>query len=359
MRSFRKVTNFVRNILIAVNVVVIVALCACGYAGHVSPANHPWIELLVLAFPIPLTLNVLFLLFWLFVSPRHIILPIAGLLLCWGPVRAYCPVNIPKEPDDECIKVMSFNIAGFAYAKHMESVMNTVVDYLLTHEVDILCLQETNRPDDLMKQMNSLIRRVYPYSSVIRKRGRETIAFHSKFPILSSQRIMYKTRNTTGACVIDINGDSVLLVNIHLESTFLKNNEMNEIGSMIQKKRIDREKGSVLKKLCMAAARRASQADSVALFLEKHKGMPTILCGDFNDPTNSYAYHRVAQRLDNCYQSTETGLAHTFNKKGLKVRIDNIFCSKDLEPVKCEIDYETHVSDHFPISCWIKKRPKP
>ena len=57
---FRKVTKFVRNILVAVNAVVIVVMCACAYAGHASPEYHPWLELLVLAFPVPLTLNLLF-----------------------------------------------------------------------------------------------------------------------------------------------------------------------------------------------------------------------------------------------------------------------------------------------------------
>lgn len=359
MRLFRKVTKLVRNILVAVNVVVIASMCACAYAGHASPEQHPWLEVLVLGFPVPLTLNLLFILIWLFISPRRMLIPIVGLLLCWGPVRAYCPVNIPQSPDNECIKVMSFNVAGFSIAEPKEGVLNTCAEYIFTHEADILCLQEANMGSASRNQWESLIAKVYPYSSTIKKGVKEIVAFYSKYPILASERIVYGAeRNTCGACLLDVKGDTVLLVNIHLESNFLKENEKEEIGSMIHQRTIDREKGSVLKKLCRAAGRRAAQTDSVAVFLEKHQGMPTILCGDFNDPPNSYSYHRVSQWLDNCYQSTGTGLAYTFSDSGMKVRIDNIFCSDDLEAVKCEIDDKTDVSDHYPITSWIKKRPK-
>ena len=359
MMLFRKVTKFVRNILVAVNVLVIAVLCACAYAGHVSPEHHSWLELLVLAFPIPLTLNILFVIIWFFISPRRMLIPLAGLLLCWGPVRAYCPVNIPQSPDDECIKVMSFNVAGFSIAKQKEGVLNTCVEYLHSHEADVMCLQETNMGSASQKQWKKLIAKVYPYSETIKRGTKEAVSFHSKFPILASERIIYGAeRNTCGACLLDVDGDTVLLVNLHLESIFLKNYEKEEIGSMIHQRKIDREKGSLLKKLCHAAAKRAVQTDSVAVFLERHKEMNTILCGDFNDPPNAYPYQQVSQWLDNCYQTTGMGTACTFSNKGMNVRIDNIFCSKDFEAVKCEIDGNTDVSDHFPITAWIKKRPK-
>ena len=359
MRLFRKVTKFVRNILVAINVVVVVAMCACAYAGHISPGQHPWLEVLVLAFPVPLTLNLLFILIWLFISPRRMLIPIVGLLLCWGPVRAYFPVNKSRTPDSECIKVMSFNVAGFFLATPKKDVINTCVEYLLTHEADILCLQEANIGSSSRKQFRSFISKVYPYSETITRGGNEAVSFHSKFPIIAKERIVYGARkNTCGACLLNVDGDTVILVNIHLESTFLNEDEKKEIGSMIHERTIDREKGSVLKKLCQAAAKRAAQTDSVATFLEKHKGMTTILCGDFNDPPNSYSYFRVSQWLDNCYQNSGTGLAYTYSNRGLNVRIDNIFCSKDLETVKCEIDDKTDVSDHYPIIAWIKKRPK-
>lgn len=356
MKVFRKVTKLVYNILVAVNIVIIAAMCACAYAGHASPEQHPWLEMFVLAFPVPLTLNLLFVIIWIFISPRRIFIPIVGFLLCWGPVRAYCPVNLPKSPDGECIKVTSFNVKGFSVGNFKDGEFNACVDYILTHESDVLCLQEANQNANFRKQYDSIIAKVYPYSEII-KGVKERVLFYSKHPILESEQIVSE-KNTCGACMVDINGDTVLMVNIHLASNFLNQNEKEEIGSIINQRTIDKEKGSLLKKLCNTAARRATQTDSVAAFLERHKGMTTILCGDFNDPPNSYPYHRISQWLDNCFQSTGMGFAYTFSHNGMNVRIDNIFCSKDLETVKCEIDDKTDVSDHYPITAWIKKRPK-
>lgn len=359
MAFFGFITQFVRSILVIANVVVIIAMCVCGYAGVVSPEHHPWLEGLVLAFPIPLMLNILFLFLWLVVSPKHMLLPIVGMVLCWFPIRAYCPVNFSKEEvDDDCIKVMSFNVAAFNQCG--PGGVNATFDYMLSQDADIMCLQEAYLGTKRRKDFDQRINGKYPYSFRMRKKGGETLAFYSKFPILSHEQIEYPSdTNISGACMLDVWGDTLLLVNVHLRSTFLKKKEREEISEMIKRKKINNEERTVMGKICEAAAHRAPQAEAVADYLERHKGMPTILCGDFNDPPNSYAYHCVAQKLDNCFQNVGTGIKWTFNHNDMRVRIDNIFCSQDLQPVKCEIDTKTDVSDHFPIVCWIKKRPKP
>ena len=144
MGFFGKVTRFVRRVLATINIVVILVMCACGYAGAFSPAAHPWTELLVLAFPVPFTLNILFLLVWLVVSPRYVLLPIIGLLLCWTPCRRYCPINKEGEPDDKCIKVMTFNVAAFHLCEKNTKRLNGVVEYLVDNPADITCPKRGN-----------------------------------------------------------------------------------------------------------------------------------------------------------------------------------------------------------------------
>ena len=57
VRKFRKLTL---HLLATANILVVAALIATGYAGHVSPATHPNFEVLALAFPIPLLMNLAF-----------------------------------------------------------------------------------------------------------------------------------------------------------------------------------------------------------------------------------------------------------------------------------------------------------
>ncbi len=360
MGFFGKVTRFVRRVLATINIVVILVMCACGYAGAFSPAAHPWTELLVLAFPVPFTLNILFFLVWLVVSPRYVLLPIIGLLLCWTPCRRYCPINKEGEPDDKCIKVMTFNVAAFNLCEKNTKRLNGVVEYLVDNPADITCLQESHLHNYHLGKFTDLLHPIYPYIYRANPQKGETLTFLSKYPILDSEQIKYKTtRNTSWACRMLVDGDTILVVNSHMESTLLKQEDREEISDILKKREINTKERTILDKLCMAAVRRAPQVDSLASYLERHRGMTTILCGDFNDTPNSYAYDRMAKYLDNAFEHTGTGMGHTYKNYHMNVRIDNIFLSPDLEAVKCKIDDKTHVSDHFPVICWLKKRPKP
>lgn len=360
MKFFGKVTRLFRLLLAIANVVVILALCACGYAGTISPEAHPWTELLVLAFPIPLTLNILFLLVWLVVSPRYMLLPIIGLLLCWTPCRRYCPINLEEETDTECIKVLTFNVAAFYPSEKKKELLNTVVEYLINNPADIACLQESDMHKSYIDKFNNLLRPIYPYMSRVKSPKEETLTFLSKYPIIDSEQIKYKTsRNSSWACRMLVDGDTILVINSHLESTLLKQKDRKKIGKMLENREINSKERTILDKLCQAAVRRAPQVDSLASYLERHRGKTIILCGDFNDTPNSYAYNRMAEHLDNAFEHAGTGLGHTYKNYHMNVRIDNIFLSPDLEVVKCKTDDKTHVSDHFPVICWMKKRPKP
>ena len=360
MKLFGKVTRLFRLLLTIANVLVIVALCACGYAGTISPKAYPWTELLALAFPIPLTLNILFFLVWLVVSPRYVLLPIIGLLLCWTPCRRYCPINLEREPDDECIKVMTFNVAAFYRFEKRKDHINTIVEYILNNPADITCLQEAGLHQYYVGKFDDLMRPIYPYISRVQQKRGETLVFLSKYPIIDCEQIKYKTTvNTSGACRLLVDGDTILVVNSHLESTLLKQKDRKKIDKMLKNREIDSKERTILDKLCQASVRRAPQVDALASYLKRHRGMTTILCGDFNDTPNSYAYHRMAECLDNAFEHTGCGMGHTYTNYNMKVRIDNIFHSSDLEAVKCKTDDKTHVSDHFPVICWLKKRPKP
>ena len=105
-RTFRK---FFFWILVVFNVVVIALLLISGYSGHFSPLDYPLLSLSGLVFPLFLVLNVLMLLVWFIVRKRMMLLPIAGLLLAYAPVRTYVPINLNTPPPEGSFKVLSFN----------------------------------------------------------------------------------------------------------------------------------------------------------------------------------------------------------------------------------------------------------
>ena len=82
--TFRKITL---SLIALANVVVVAVMLLCVWAGYASPARHPICEVISLGFPIPLAINLLFLVFWLLVAARYALIPLAGLLLCFNSVR--------------------------------------------------------------------------------------------------------------------------------------------------------------------------------------------------------------------------------------------------------------------------------
>ena len=112
---------------------------------------------------------------------------------------------------------------------------------------------------------------------------------------------------------------------------------------------------TLLRKISRAAVKRARQVTEVAAFLRQHEGMSMLLCGDFNDSPVSYPHHVIDDILTDCYRSSGNGLGFTYRRYGMYVRIDHIFCSDDWRAYQCKVDTKTTTSDHYPITCWIKK----
>ena len=93
-------------------------LVACAWSTHVSPVHWPWLSSFALTFPAYLAANMFFLGLWLVFRWRHALISLAALVLSWGSVRAYFPVNVPNPHPKDCIKVMTYNVWGFAENDH-------------------------------------------------------------------------------------------------------------------------------------------------------------------------------------------------------------------------------------------------
>ena len=355
MKFFGKLRRLTSIILALVNVAMVLALLATGYAGVFNPARHPSTEILVLAFPLPLVINVAFLVFWLLFNYKYAIIPLVGFLLCWGPIRNYCPVNFSSNECKDGIKVTSFNICSLVKVK-----THVAVDFFANLNSDILCLQEVPPYKDKYESFCEEMKPLYPYYEMVDRHQMERICVYSKYPILKKELLPIESKkNNCAAFFLDVDGDTVLVLNVHFETVGLQLKERKKIESIIKQKEIDSKERSIVRKICESAARRAPQVDMVADYMQKYKDMPTILCGDFNDVPNTYAYRRVEEYLDNCFRAKATGPGFSYNQYDMLVRIDNIFCSDDWETCSCKIDSKINISDHYPVIATIKKRTNP
>ena len=81
---------------------------------------------------------------------------------------------------------------------------------------------------------------------------------------------------------------------------------------------------------------------------------PNIVCGDFNDVPNSYAYSIIGKGMKNAFVEKGNGLGRTFTGISPTLRIDNIFVDKRWG-VQQFIRVQKKLSDHYPIITDIKK----
>jgi endonuclease/exonuclease/phosphatase family metal-dependent hydrolase len=73
-----------------------------------------------------------------------------------------------------------------------------------------------------------------------------------------------------------------------------------------------------------------------------------IVCGDFNDVPNSYAYQTIGENLQNVFAKKGVGIGRTFSFISPTLRIDNIFVADKIEVLQYQ-RIPKFLSDHYPI----------
>lgn len=353
-----------KKTLATLNVLVIIGMMLTGFADILDPRTWGFLAIAGYAFPFFAFLNVVFIVVWMIVSKRYILLPFAGFILCYSPVMKFCPLNIGQEAPIGCLKVMTFNTWQFGYSEYEATdeeraqARRDVLNYIADADCDIVCLQESGISSWMEQEFDSIVKPVMPYRSSSEWCG-NSILLLSKYPIVRHEKIKYESKgNLSVAFFLNVNGKELIVVNNHLESNHFSTEEKEHFGDVVKggakNGGIKGESKFVARKLVNAAKIRAAQADAVATFVSLHKGRSIILCGDFNDIPLSYAHRTIAKDLTDCYISTAKGPGFSYHRNGMYVRIDNMMCSNDMTPFDCHVDKSCSRSDHFPIVGWIK-----
>ena len=362
----RSVGNFLGKVLLTINVLVALLMVLCAFSSYISPYTFPVLSCAGLAFPIFLLLNFLFFAFWLFFNRRYALLPLVVMFVCIGQIRAFLPVNISmKQVPDDAIKILSYNVMFYdSHQPHTEESPNEIVRYIQNSNADIVCLQEASFNNSNSKKFLSekVFRKAlstYPYFSFHKEKGSGWVCL-SRFPILSTRSIPYESvGNGTVAYELKVGNDTLLLVNNHLESNKLSIDDRTAYRDMIIDPKEDKVKTTsklLIGKVADAVSIRASQADSVAKFIQDSKHKYVVVCGDFNDSSLSYAHRVIGKGLNDAFVDTGNGLGVSYNRYGFYFRIDHIMASESLDLFNCTVDNSIKTSDHYPIWCYIKKK---
>lgn len=360
---FKKVKSAFYCILMAYSIVAALLLLLIGYADRVDPASHPIIAMLTLGYPLVIILNIIALAAWIFVKPSRSLLTVVALLLAYGPISNYCPMNPTSAPRNGEMQVVSFNIKSWSKWKP-DSSECFIAEHLAAMNADIVCLQEACTSDQNMKAIDSIMLQVYPHkdTAYFNQKGNMQIVY-SKYPILKHEAIPYESKNNhSTAFFLHYQGDTLLVVNNHFESNCLIPADRADFDSLVSgdvnTNQARQKTRSLISKVAAATAIRAPQAVAVGQYIDRHSNLPTIVCGDFNDGPNSYVHYQIAKRLTDCYTTAGLGPGTSYNESHFYFRIDHIFCSKQFESVRTLVEKNASFSDHYPIITWLKPTAK-
>ncbi|MCD8317371.1 MAG: endonuclease/exonuclease/phosphatase family protein [Paraprevotella sp.] len=348
---------------IGANLMAAVLLWACGLSSMLNPAGHPYAALFGLGFPLLLLLNLAFVLFWIVFCIRYVWLPFVGMLFSVFYIYDYCPLNWPRKKPADALMLMTYNTEFLGNGVTDAEGHFPLLNYIAHSGADIICLQEgvaaktptAEYADSVMKAAGYHIRRLHDGKS-------EPQLIYSRLPIVSAHRIAYESQ-TNGSMAAELlyEGDTILLVNNHLESYKLTPTDKMKYKEIIK----DPENGQVetnskdlVHKMAGASRLRGPQVDSVLNYIEKSGRKAVIACGDFNDSPISYSCRRMSSRLTSAFCQSGNGLGLSYNQKGFYFRIDHIFISDYWQSYETHVDKTILWSDHYPMITYLKKRKK-
>ena len=360
--------NFARRFFIVINLMTVVLFLLSCFISFLHPGKWWFIAILGLVFPFLLLLLLFFFVLCLFFRSRWAWISLAALLLGYKDIRAltafHFGTGFNMTKSENSIRVLTWNVNWFAEKskgkKGDNSQRKNMLEFLQKQDADIMCFQEfletVNGPYSNVKDIIALN---YPYYYRITDYGRKSnyrvgVAIFSRFPIVDSIQIKYpgpeslRAAESLIACDINVNGTTIRIYTTHLQSVLFQKKDYRDLE--IIKNADDSTIGaskSIVKKLKRGYTSRAVQADIVRNQADSST-YPEIVCGDFNDVPDSYAYFHIKGDRQDAFIAKGAGIGRTFTNISPTLRIDYILPSRKFKVLQCQRVLAPW-SDHYPV----------
>ena len=369
--------RFTKGFFIICNVVIAIFFLLGCYASYFNVTTFWFFGLLTLASLYFFLLLILFIVFWLFANFKYILISLITFALAWKPLAQIIKFKqgedfkVAKLPNS--IRVMSWNVEHFDILEHKTHPerKQEMLDLINKYSPDVACFQEMVGGDldstaiNFVPRIAKQLKYQYYYYSYDKRDDFDSkhhygIITFSRFPII--QKYTYSPPELNYNSIfqstdIAANNDTFRVFNIHLQSLKFSDISRQYIDDPTLKGRVDIEKSkNIISKFKTGFAKRKLQSETVKKSMNESP-YKVILCGDFNDVPNSYAYNTIGKGLKNAYAEKGSGIGRTFSSISPTLRIDNIFIDDKLI-VEQFVRIKKKLSDHFPIIADITLTPK-
>ena len=366
-----------KKLLIAINCVIALLYLLGCYGSFIYTSQFWMVGLCTLAVVYLFLLLVLFFIFWLLARSKWALLFIVLVAASWKPIQKLVPFRMGEafvqQKKEGQLRIMSWNVAQFDIMTYKKdhSTHDNMIKLVNEFEPDIACFQEMVAGDSVVELNNAYYRRfsfyaledfefsmhftneyyTYNWKENYLNQQHFGIVIFSKYPIINRKDVALfpYDYNSIFQYVDIVKGEDTLRIfNIHLQSLkFTPNNLAYIDNPSFESREALKNSRNILSKMKRGFLRREQQANKIAAEIKKSP-YPVIVCGDFNDVPNSYAYATIGKGLQNAFEKKGAGLGRTFSGIAPTLRIDNIFAAPAFR-VEQMTRVAKKLSDHFPI----------
>ena len=331
-------------------------------------AGECWyISILGLLFPLLFFVVLFFFISWILFKSKWALISFLAIIFSWQQISAvfkfYPPRDFNAVKATDNLRLLSWNVSSwdeFNKAKRGGTSYKALMfEEVRKTNADILCFQEfleSTNPAGYEPNIPELQKMGYPYHYYIHTQAvidntEMGMVIFSKFAIINSGSFDFNDNGTAQQVIytdVKIKNETIRVITIHLQSVKFGKEEYVSINEI---KHSDKEglkdSRTIISKLKRAYPFRKKQAEIVNEFVKKSP-YPVILCGDFNDVPNSYAYFTIKGNMQDAFLEKGSGIGRTFRFISPTLRIDYIFADKKFDVTqyhRLTVPY----SDHYGI----------
>ncbi len=366
MKARRKnsgLRRFTRNILLAVNILLVILLVLAYLSIYINPATVAFPALFGLAYPYIAAANLVMVIIWMLFRRWYALISALALAAGFGYIHNFIRFTNQGREEHHDLKLMSYNIRLFNFYESSETNTHSKMLQLLRKEdPGILCIQEYFVKGDPAvgerKLKEGLGGKLYTHFKLIKSgtASRYGIVTVSRYPIIHRGDVVHPgSSSMTIYSDIVVDSDTFRVYNNHLQSFRLRRvegNLLSEIAGEEKGSSMDNISG-IYRSLKQGFASRALQVDRVRRHMESSP-YPVIVVGDFNDTPVSYTYHVMRRGMNDAFVEAGYGAGFTYSGKYPPNRIDYILYSDGIDCTDFDI-VKVRYSDHYPIIAYFRR----
>lgn len=381
-RFHRPVRSTVLAFGVGLNLFVAMLTVLAAYGGTFNPDERVIMAMVAMTLPAVLIAGLLLAAADFFFDRRLALVIAGGWLVALPPILDFSPLHflpcrLDSEEKERSFTMLTYNILHYMDFRGYDAArpVNETLDFILRTDADIVNLQEADVAADgrgmlyvkqdnarvngdywriSQSQLDSLYSR-YPYRAV--NIGQELSVF-SKYPVTPVHiDVPRSVRYAMGCVKLDIKGQEIHLINVHLRSIGLTDEDKALYKETLRdvpeskhalKRELNEVKSQLLSKLAAAFRDRAEQARAIRTVIDSIGG-PFIVAGDFNDIPDCYAVRTILGKdMHDAYSDAAFGPAITYHGDYFYFRIDQVLYRGPFKAVDIERG-GIKSSDHNPL----------